>query len=93
MSQLEDKIDRLTELVLSQDEKLDHAVKDIASVKQTMGGNKELGQKGHMEEFQTLKGDYYKTKSEVNKLGWKVSLIPIFISTGIAAMAAWFKSL
>ncbi len=93
MSQLEDKIDKLTELVEAHGEKLDVAVSDIASVKQTMGGNKATGQKGHMDDFRTLKSDYYQTKGEVKKLGWRVSLIPIFISSAIAGMAAWFRSL
>lgn len=92
MSAIEDKIDNLTRLVESQGEKLDGAVNDIASVKQAFGGNPELGQRGHMEEFQSLKAEYYKTKGDVNKLKWNVRLIPVFISSAIAGIAAWIKS-
>lgn len=85
------QLDRIEEHLKCQGAQLNKAVSDIASVKQTLGGNESTGQKGLYEDYRSLKSDYYKTKAEVSKLKLFVGLIATGISTAIAGITAYFK--
>lgn len=81
---VEKKIDTLTDIVRATQQ-------DVAAIKQTLGGNTSLGQKGLSEDHGDLKKAYYKTKTEVGRLKWIASLIAGGISAVIAGVTAYFK--
>ena len=89
---MSDQLDRIEEHLKCQGAKLNTAVADIASVKQTLGGNEQTGQPGLYEDHRNLKTSYYKTKSEVSKLKWIASGIATFISGVWAAIVTWINS-
>ena len=75
------KIDDIASAVARIEEKQDGLCAAISTIKQVLGGSG-LGDTGLIEQMTALKGDYYKTKSEVKKLKWGAGLLVAAVAGG-----------
>lgn len=89
---MSEQLDRIEKYLEAQGRQLNTAVADIASVKQTLGGNKSTGAVGLYEDFRDLKKSYYKTKAEVVRMKWTIAGITTSISAIWAGIVTWYNS-
>ena len=73
-------------------DQLDRIEKNVDSIIQVLGGDKDLGQKGLLEDYREVKGHVFKTKEDVSKLKWIASGIATVISGIWAALITWWNS-
>lgn len=73
-------------------EQLDRIEKKVDSITQVLGGDRDLGQKGLLEDYREIKGQVFKNKAEIAKMKWTITGITTAIGTAWGGFITWINS-